>query len=109
MATPSIEVQEPQSGHQRKGKSSIRAASGSSHHPSFGVTPPLLTLIRYSTFFVLYPTGIFSETGLVYVALPFMKGSDLYSLRMPNKINFGFDYYYVSLLALGLYIPDTSL
>ncbi|KAL2622422.1 hypothetical protein R1flu_002627 [Riccia fluitans] len=72
---------------------------------TFGVTPPLLTLIRYSTFFVLYPTGIFSEAGLVYVALPFMKGSDLYSLRMPNKINFGFDFYYMSLLALGLYIP----
>ncbi|KAL2632040.1 hypothetical protein R1flu_016726 [Riccia fluitans] len=32
MATSSIEVQEPQSGRQCKGKSSIRAASRSSHH-----------------------------------------------------------------------------
>ncbi|KAL2620514.1 hypothetical protein R1flu_000719 [Riccia fluitans] len=32
MATPSIEVQEPQSGRQRKGKSSIGAAGGSSCH-----------------------------------------------------------------------------
>ncbi|KAL2652367.1 hypothetical protein R1flu_020495 [Riccia fluitans] len=32
MATPSIEVQEPQSGHQRKGKSSIGAAGGLSRH-----------------------------------------------------------------------------
>ena len=28
---------------------------------------------RYSTFLVLYPTGISSEVGLIYIALPFIK------------------------------------
>ncbi|KAG6557859.1 hypothetical protein Mapa_000627 [Marchantia paleacea] len=72
---------------------------------AFGVTPPLLLWIRYSTFFILYPTGIFSEAGLIYVALPFMKVSDLYCLRMPNVMNYAFDYYCAAILILGLYVP----
>lgn len=31
--------------------------------------------------------------------------SGLYSLRMPNKLNFGFDYYYASILGLIAYLP----
>jgi hypothetical protein len=31
--------------------------------------------------------------------------SGLYSLRMPNKLNFGFDYYYASILGLLAYLP----
>ena len=31
--------------------------------------------------------------------------SGLYSLRMPNKLNFGFDYYYASILGLISYLP----
>jgi very-long-chain (3R)-3-hydroxyacyl-CoA dehydratase len=34
--------------------------------------------------------------------------SDLYCLRMPNKLNFGFDYYYMSIVALLAYIPGIS-
>jgi len=33
--------------------------------------------------------------------------SDLYCLRMPNKLNFGFDYYYMSIVALLAYIPGS--
>lgn len=29
----------------------------------------------------------------------------MYSLRMPNKWNFSFDYYYAGLVALGIYVP----
>lgn len=28
---------------------------------------------RYSTFLILYPTGISSEVGLIYIALPYIK------------------------------------
>ncbi|KAH9574991.1 hypothetical protein CY35_01G089200 [Sphagnum magellanicum] len=74
---------------------------------TFGYTPRFLLWLRYTTFFVLYPTGICSEAGLVFVTLPFMQLSDLYCLRMPNKLNFGFDYYYMSIVALLAYIPGS--
>jgi very-long-chain (3R)-3-hydroxyacyl-CoA dehydratase len=74
---------------------------------TFGYTPRFLLWLRYTTFFVMYPTGICSEAGLVFVTLPFMQLSDLYCLRMPNKLNFGFDYYYMSIVALLAYIPGS--
>lgn len=72
---------------------------------AFGHTPDALLWLRYSTFFVLYPTGILSEVGLIYLALPYIKGSALYSLRMPNRLNFAFDFYYASVMVLCFYIP----
>lgn len=33
----------------------------------------VLIVCRYSTFMLLYPTGISSEVGLIYIALPYMK------------------------------------
>ncbi|GLJ14661.1 hypothetical protein SUGI_0237360 [Cryptomeria japonica] len=74
---------------------------------AFGYTPAWLLWLRYSTFFVMYPTGISSEVGLIYIALPYIKNSDLYCLRMPNKFNFGFDYFYASLLVLAVYVPGS--
>lgn len=72
---------------------------------AFGFTPSLLLWLRYSTFIILYPTGIASEVGLIYNALPYMRESGKLSIRMPNKLNFGFDYYYNALLTLGVYVP----
>ncbi|KAJ0096348.1 hypothetical protein Patl1_28320 [Pistacia atlantica] len=72
---------------------------------AIGFTPSWLLWLRYSTFLLLYPTGITSEVGLIYIALPYIKGSELYSIRMPNKWNFSFDYFYSALLVLGLYVP----
>ncbi|XP_044486315.1 very-long-chain (3R)-3-hydroxyacyl-CoA dehydratase PASTICCINO 2-like [Mangifera indica] len=72
-----------------------------------GHTPSWLLWLRYSTFLLLYPTGITSEVGLIYIALPYIKGSELYSIRMPNKWNFSFDYFYTALLVLGLYVPGS--
>ncbi|KAG7031328.1 Very-long-chain (3R)-3-hydroxyacyl-CoA dehydratase PASTICCINO 2A [Cucurbita argyrosperma subsp. argyrosperma] len=40
---------------------------------AFGFAPSLLLWLRYSTFLLLYVTGITSEVGLVYLALPYMK------------------------------------
>ena len=41
--------------------------------PSFNAYEKLVTLCRYSTFFLLYPSGISSEVGLIYTALPYIK------------------------------------
>ncbi|KAB5547511.1 hypothetical protein DKX38_010917 [Salix brachista] len=38
-----------------------------------GFAPSWLMWLRYSTFLLLYPTGISSEVGLVYFALPYIK------------------------------------
>ncbi|KAJ4964308.1 hypothetical protein NE237_024247 [Protea cynaroides] len=70
-----------------------------------GVAPSWLLWLRYSTFLVLYPTGISSEVGLIYMALPFIKESEKYCLRMPNKLNFSFDYFCCAILVMGNYIP----
>ncbi|CAO2174619.1 unnamed protein product, partial [Urochloa humidicola] len=74
---------------------------------AFGSAPSWLLWLRYSTFMLLYPTGISSEVGLIYTALPFMKASEKYCFRMPNKWNFSYDYYYTSILALLIYVPGS--
>uniref|UniRef100_A0A803NCC9 Very-long-chain (3R)-3-hydroxyacyl-CoA dehydratase n=2 Tax=Chenopodium quinoa TaxID=63459 RepID=A0A803NCC9_CHEQI len=56
---------------------------------------------------LLYPTGITSEVGLIYIALPYIRNSEKYCVRMPNKWNFSFDYYYGALLTLGIYVPGS--
>ncbi|KZV53370.1 very-long-chain (3R)-3-hydroxyacyl-CoA dehydratase PASTICCINO 2-like [Dorcoceras hygrometricum] len=74
---------------------------------AFGAAPGWLLWLRYSTFLALYPSGITSEVGLIYNALPYMVESGKYSLRMPNKWNFSFDYYYNAILILGIYVPGS--
>ncbi|XP_023548387.1 very-long-chain (3R)-3-hydroxyacyl-CoA dehydratase PASTICCINO 2A [Cucurbita pepo subsp. pepo] len=74
---------------------------------AFGFAPSLLLWLRYSTFLLLYVTGITSEVGLVYLALPYMKESGKYSFRMPNKWNFSFDYLYGAMLILAIYVPGS--
>ncbi|CAL9059419.1 unnamed protein product, partial [Musa banksii] len=72
---------------------------------AFGFAPSWLLWLRYSTFLILYPTGITSEVGLICVAVPYIKASEKYCIRMPNKWNFSFDYFSASILALAIYIP----
>ncbi|KAJ4779273.1 Very-long-chain (3R)-3-hydroxyacyl-CoA dehydratase [Rhynchospora pubera] len=43
---------------------------------ALGFTPSWLLWLRYSTFLLLYPTGITSEVGLIYIALPYIKVTD---------------------------------
>lgn len=74
---------------------------------AFGSAPSWLLWLRYSTFLLLYPTGITGEVGLTYIALPYMKESEKYCIRMPNKWNFSFDYSYFAILILGFYVPGS--
>ncbi|CAL9211719.1 unnamed protein product, partial [Musa hybrid cultivar] len=76
---------------------------------ALGFAPSWLLWLRYSTFLILYPTGITSEVGLIYIALPYIKASEKYCIRMPNKWNFSFDYFYASILALAIYVPGMFL
>ncbi|XP_078437493.1 protein-tyrosine phosphatase-like, PTPLA [Wolffia australiana] len=74
---------------------------------ALGFAPSWLQWLRYSTFMVLYPSGISSEVGLIYTALPFMKASGKYSIRMPNTLNFTFDYFYAAIIVLITYVPGS--
>ncbi|OVA10810.1 Protein-tyrosine phosphatase-like [Macleaya cordata] len=76
---------------------------------ALGFAPSWLLWLRYSTFLVLYPTGITSEIGLIYTALKYIKGSEKYCIRMPNKWNFSFDYFYAAILTLLIYFPGMDL
>ncbi|KAG5050786.1 hypothetical protein JHK87_002984 [Glycine soja] len=75
---------------------------------AFGSAPSWLLWLRYSTFLVLYPTGISSEVGLIYIAFPFIKASEKYCIRMPNKWNFSFDYFCAANVVLGIYVPGLN-
>ncbi|VAI61701.1 unnamed protein product [Triticum turgidum subsp. durum] len=68
---------------------------------TFGFAHFWLLWLRYNMFLVLYPIGMLSEVGLIYVTMPYMKASNKYCLQMPNKWNFSFNYHYASVLLMG--------
>jgi len=65
--------------------------------------------IRYSLFLVLYPSGISGEVISVLSALPWIKKHEPFRLRMPNALNFSFDYTYFCYLALSIYVPGSYI
>ncbi|PQM36145.1 very-long-chain (3R)-3-hydroxyacyl-CoA dehydratase PASTICCINO 2A [Prunus yedoensis var. nudiflora] len=71
-------------------------------------------IIRYSFFGMKEALGFapswllwLSEVGLIYIALQYIQKSEKYSIRMPNKWNFSFDYLYAAIIALGIYVPGS--
>uniref|UniRef100_A0ACD5VBP1 Uncharacterized protein n=1 Tax=Avena sativa TaxID=4498 RepID=A0ACD5VBP1_AVESA len=60
---------------------------------TFGFAPSWLVWLRYNTFLVLYPIGMLSEVGLIFVAMPSMKTSGRYYLH------------YATTAILPLYVP----
>lgn len=49
---------------------------------------------RYSAFIPLYPIGMFlGEMPLMYRSLPYLRERHLYSLSLPNSLNFAFHYH----------------
>ncbi|VAH56867.1 unnamed protein product [Triticum turgidum subsp. durum] len=69
-------------------------------------------IIRYSFFGLKETLGFapswllwLSEVGLIYIALPYIKVSEKYLVKMPNKWNFSFDYFYTCAIAIGVYVP----
>lgn len=60
---------------------------------------------RYTFFIVLYPMGVAGELLTIYAALPYVQKTGLYSVALPNKYNFSFDYYTFLILTMVSYIP----
>ncbi|XP_060630849.2 very-long-chain (3R)-3-hydroxyacyl-CoA dehydratase 2 [Anolis sagrei] len=67
--------------------------------------PYLIKWARYTLFIVLYPMGVSGELLTIYAALPYVRQSGLYSISLPNKYNFSFDYYTFLILTMISYIP----
>ena len=72
-------------------------SSGSMAEEKSGILLQLLTWLRYSTFFVLYPVGILSEWWLVYNAATGPAGPEV-----------GRWYEYLMIVVLVAYLPGRS-
>ena len=70
-----------------------------------GHVPYPLLWLRYSAFLVLYPFGVGSEMTMARLAMPVIRDRGLLSCRMPNALNFAFDYYWFCWLAVACYLP----
>ncbi|CAH0722580.1 unnamed protein product, partial [Brenthis ino] len=69
------------------------------------IVPHVLLFFRYSTFLVLYPLGITGELLCMYHSLNEIAEKELFTMSMPNKWNFIFNYYYILIFYMFLYIP----
>ncbi|XP_041669869.1 very-long-chain (3R)-3-hydroxyacyl-CoA dehydratase 1 isoform X3 [Cheilinus undulatus] len=67
--------------------------------------PYFIKWARYNLFIVLYPLGVIGELMTIYAALPFVRRSGMYSMRLPNIYNVSFDYYYCLIIVMLSYIP----
>uniref|UniRef100_A0A3P9L605 Very-long-chain (3R)-3-hydroxyacyl-CoA dehydratase n=1 Tax=Oryzias latipes TaxID=8090 RepID=A0A3P9L605_ORYLA len=67
--------------------------------------PYLIKWARYTFFVLLYPMGVTGELLTIYAALPYVQKTGLYSVTLPNKYNFSFDYYTFLILIMISYIP----
>jgi hypothetical protein len=47
---------------------------------------------RYTAFILNYPTGFVAESSILVLGLPYLRQRDMYSVHLPNKANWGFDY-----------------
>ncbi|CAF2642634.1 unnamed protein product [Rotaria sp. Silwood2] len=69
-------------------------------------SPQLLTWCRYSFFIVLYPMGVTGEILTIIKAMQTIYPEAIrnrYSILLPNKLNFGFDYFYFLIVVLLAY------
>ncbi|KAI3994796.1 hypothetical protein MKX01_037347 [Papaver californicum] len=61
----------------------------------------LVDYLDYPILFLRYKRGTWFCTFMVVVA----QGYEKYCIRMPNQFNFSFDYFYASIIVLGIYVP----
>uniref|UniRef100_A0A8C4WIS5 Very-long-chain (3R)-3-hydroxyacyl-CoA dehydratase n=2 Tax=Gopherus evgoodei TaxID=1825980 RepID=A0A8C4WIS5_9SAUR len=67
--------------------------------------PYFIKWARYNFFIILYPVGVAGELLTIHAALPYVKKTGIFSLRLPNKYNVSFDYYYFLIIVMASYIP----
>lgn len=70
-----------------------------------GSLPYFLQWCRYTLFFILYPIGVTGELVSIYSSLRYVSKSGLYSVSMPNAVNFSFDFHLFLIMVMLSYIP----
>lgn len=63
----------------------------------------LLTWLRYTIWIPLYPAGMLLEVAVINAAVPLFEMSGKYSFKLPNSLNFAFDFASVLRLYIFLY------
>ncbi|KAF7625968.1 Very-long-chain [Meloidogyne graminicola] len=67
--------------------------------------PWILIWMRYTFFILLYPLGAGGELLTMFAALPEIAERKHFTLEMPNKANFSFNFYWIVILFTLTYIP----
>lgn len=70
-----------------------------------GFVPYLLIWLRYTTFIILYPVGVTGELLCLYAAQSYVAETNMWSIAMPNFLNFTYSYHHVLVIVMALYIP----
>jgi very-long-chain (3R)-3-hydroxyacyl-CoA dehydratase len=77
--------------------------------PIINKCPAFLVWLRYTTFIVLYPTGVIGELSVLFGAynqlsgMPDQERYKVYSISLPNAWNFSFYFYYLLIGAMAMY------
>ncbi|KAK7075607.1 hypothetical protein SK128_017994 [Halocaridina rubra] len=67
--------------------------------------PFIISFLRYTMFIVLYPMGVTGELLCMYAAVPKASIVGVYSITMPNSLNFTFNFPYALTIFGLMYIP----
>ncbi|CAF0721977.1 unnamed protein product [Didymodactylos carnosus] len=73
----------------------------------FNSSPSWLTYCRYTFFIVLYPLGVVGELWTISKGMSSIYSQphrNHYSILLPNKYNFGLDYFYLLCIVVSAYI-----
>jgi very-long-chain (3R)-3-hydroxyacyl-CoA dehydratase len=70
-----------------------------------GGVPYIVTWLRYTTFIILYPIGVTGELLCIFAAQKEVGETKIFTIEMPNAVNFTFDYQIALWLLMLLYIP----
>lgn len=69
------------------------------------VMPHFLVWLRYTTFIILYPIGVTGELLCFYGAQNEVSKTDMWTIGLPNPLNFSFHYRHFLIFIMLLYIP----
>lgn len=70
-----------------------------------GSMPYFVQWCRYTLFIILYPIGVSGELITIYMSLPTLRNTTMYSVAMPNPANISFSFHYFMIVVMLSYIP----
>lgn len=65
----------------------------------------MFTFYRYTFFYILYPVGVSGELLVYWTSLGYVGRTKMWSLELPNKLNFSISLWTGILLVMLVYIP----